>query len=96
VLTIRLSDGAPLPKGASVSDHSGSEGVAGEDGHVYVKPALVHEGLLASWLDGAVGQERSCRVTLNKPELVNSADQCTASVQWIEKVQPSQVSLVEN
>jgi outer membrane usher protein len=96
VLTIRLPDGAPLPKGARVSDHSGSEGVAGADGHVYVKPALVHDGLLASWLDGADGSERSCRVTLNKPQAVKGTDQCTASVQWIEKVETSQVSLVDS
>ena len=96
VLTIRLPDGAPLPKGARVTDLSGPEGVTGEEGHVYVKPALVHEGLLASWLDGAVGQERSCRVTLNKPETVKGTDRCTASVQWIEKLETSQVSLVDS
>jgi outer membrane usher protein len=96
VLTIRLPDGALLPKGARVSDHSGSEGVAGEAGHVYVKPALVHDGLLASWLDGADGSERSCRVTMNKPQAVKGTDQCAASVQWIEKVETSQVSLVDS
>ena len=93
VLTIRLPDGSLLPKGARVIDPSGPEGIAGEGGHVYVKPALVRDGLLAHWLDAADGQERSCRVTLNRPEAATGTDQCTASVQWIEKVAQSQLSL---
>jgi outer membrane usher protein FimD/PapC len=96
VLTIRLPDGSLLPKGARVTDVSGPEGVTGEEGHVYVKPAQVHEGLQASWLDDAAGQERRCRVTMNKPEAVKGTDQCTAIVHWIEKPEISQVSLVDS
>jgi outer membrane usher protein FimD/PapC len=96
VLTILLPDGAPLPKGARVSDQSGSEGVAGAAGHVYVKPALVHDGLTASWLKAADGQEHSCRVRLQETTAVQDPDQCMASVQWIEKVETSQVSLVDS
>ena len=96
VLTIHLPDGTPLPKGASVTDQSGMEAVTGEVGRVYVKPALVHEGLLASWLDGAHGQEGSCRVTLQQPKREIASGQCSASVQWIEKVEKSQLSLVDS
>ena len=96
VLTIRLPDGTLLPKGARVSDPSGPEGVTGEEGHVYVKPAQVHEGLLASWLDGAAGQERSCRVTLKESSVAKGSGPCTASVQWLDKPEKSQVSLLDS
>jgi outer membrane usher protein len=96
VLTIRLPDGTPLPKGARVSDQSGSEGATGEAGHVYVKPALVHDGLLASWLEATDGQEHSCQVRLKEATATPDPAQCTASVQWIEKVETSQVSLVDS
>jgi hypothetical protein len=96
VLTIRLPDGALLPKGARVTDLSGTEGVTGEEGHVYVKPAQVHEGLLASWLDGAAGRELSCAVSLTAANSAKVPGHCTASVQWIEKLETSQVSLVDS
>jgi outer membrane usher protein FimD/PapC len=96
VLTIRLPDGTLLPKCARVTDQSGPEGVTGEEGHVYVKPAQVHEGLLASWLDGAVGLERSCVVSLATANSAKVPGQCIASVQWIEKSGTSQVSLVDS
>ena len=96
VLTIRLPNGTLLPKGARVADQSGPECVTGEEGHVYVKPAQVHEGLLASWLDGAVGLERSCVVSLTTANSAKVPSQCIASVQWREKSGTSQVSLVDS
>ncbi len=96
VLTIQLPEGSLLPKGARVKDQTGPEAIAGEEGHVYVKPALVHDGLLASWLDEVGGQERSCRVSMQKSVAVTDNNPCTASVQWIEKIERSNVSLIDS
>jgi outer membrane usher protein len=62
LLTIRLPDGTFLPKGAVLMDPSGSQGASGAGGRVYVKPAQVREGLLASWTDGLTGVEHACPV----------------------------------